>query len=78
MNLLGELPRRLGSSNPHNLLPILEPRVEVTGENQEATQLRRGNRTVGYHRVDILAALANTLWLVAIAVVIGWEAVERL
>lgn len=32
----------------------------------------------GYRRVEILAALANGLGLVAIALWIGWEAVERL
>jgi cobalt-zinc-cadmium efflux system protein len=35
-------------------------------------------KTFGYHRVGILAALANALSLVAIAILIGWEAVERL
>jgi cobalt-zinc-cadmium efflux system protein len=35
-------------------------------------------RTYGYHRVGVLAALANALSLVGIAGFIGWEAVERL
>ncbi|HEY2149640.1 MAG TPA: cation diffusion facilitator family transporter [Vicinamibacterales bacterium] len=34
--------------------------------------------TFGYHRVGIFAALANALSLVLIAVLIGWEAVERI
>jgi cobalt-zinc-cadmium efflux system protein len=35
-------------------------------------------RTFGYHRVGILAALANAVSLVIIALVIFWEAVQRL
>ncbi|MDB5302957.1 MAG: cation efflux family protein, partial [Phycisphaerales bacterium] len=35
-------------------------------------------RTFGYHRVGILAALANAASLVVIAIFIGWEAVIRL
>lgn len=34
--------------------------------------------TFGYHRVGIFAALVNAVSLVAIAVAIGWEAIERL
>jgi cobalt-zinc-cadmium efflux system protein len=34
--------------------------------------------TYGYHRVGILAALANAVSLVVAALLIGWEAVERL
>jgi cobalt-zinc-cadmium efflux system protein len=34
--------------------------------------------TYGYHRVGILAALANAVSLVAIAIVIAWEAVGRM
>ncbi len=34
--------------------------------------------TFGYHRVGIFAALANALSLVLIAVLIGWEAIERI
>jgi cobalt-zinc-cadmium efflux system protein len=34
--------------------------------------------TFGYHRVGILAALANALSLVLIAVFVGWEAIERI
>src|ERR1700704_5306029 len=34
--------------------------------------------TFGYHRVGILAALANALSLVLIAVFIGWEAIARI
>lgn len=34
--------------------------------------------TYGYHRVGILAALVNAISLVVIALLIGWEAVERL
>jgi cobalt-zinc-cadmium efflux system protein len=35
-------------------------------------------RTFGYHREGILAALVNAVSLVVIAMVIAWEAVERL
>jgi len=35
-------------------------------------------RTFGYHRVGILAALANSLSLVVIAILIFWEAIGRL
>jgi len=35
-------------------------------------------RTFGYHRVGILAALVNAVSLVAIALLIGWEATHRL
>jgi cobalt-zinc-cadmium efflux system protein len=35
-------------------------------------------KTFGYHRVGILAALANAVTLIGIAVVIIWEAVQRL
>jgi cobalt-zinc-cadmium efflux system protein len=34
--------------------------------------------TFGYHRVGILAALANALSLVLIALLIGWEAIARI
>jgi cobalt-zinc-cadmium efflux system protein len=34
--------------------------------------------TFGYHRVGIFAALANALSLVLIAVLIAWEAIERI
>ena len=34
--------------------------------------------TFGYHRVGIFAALANALSLVLIAVLIGWEAIDRI
>lgn len=36
------------------------------------------SRTFGYHRVGILAALANAITLVVIALLIFWEAFERL
>src|SRR4030088_632585 len=36
------------------------------------------NRTFGYHRVGILAALANAVALVVIALLIFWEAAQRL
>ena len=36
------------------------------------------SRTFGYHRVGILAALANAVTLVVIALLIFWEAFERL
>jgi len=34
--------------------------------------------TFGYHRVGVFAALANAISLVAIALVIGWEAIARI
>src|SRR6185295_5769365 len=34
--------------------------------------------TFGYHRVGVFAALANAVSLVAMALVIGWEAIVRL
>jgi len=34
--------------------------------------------TFGYHRVGVFAALANALSLVAIALLIGWEAISRI
>jgi cobalt-zinc-cadmium efflux system protein len=34
--------------------------------------------TFGYHRVGVFAALANAISLVAIALVIGWEAIGRI
>jgi len=34
--------------------------------------------TFGYHRVGVFAALANAVSLVAIALVIGWEAIARI
>jgi len=34
--------------------------------------------TFGYHRVGVFAALANAVSLVVIAVLIGWEAIERI
>jgi cobalt-zinc-cadmium efflux system protein len=34
--------------------------------------------TYGYHRVGVLAALANALSLVVVAVLIGWEAIVRI
>ncbi len=35
-------------------------------------------QTFGYHRVGILAALLNAVSLVVIALLIGWEAIQRL
>lgn len=43
-----------------------------------ATKPSDNKRTFGYHRVGILAALVNAVGLVAMAVVIFWEAVQRL
>ena len=34
--------------------------------------------TFGYHRVGVLAALANAVSLVVIALLIGWEAIDRI
>lgn len=43
-----------------------------------ATKPADDKRTFGYHRVGILAALANAVGLVVMAVVIFWEAMQRL
>lgn len=43
-----------------------------------ATKPADKKRTFGYHRVGILAALVNAIGLVVMAVIIFWEAVERL
>ena len=43
-----------------------------------ATKKADDKRTFGYHRVGILAALVNAVGLVVMAVVIFWEAVQRL
>ena len=43
-----------------------------------ATKPADNRRTFGYHRVRILAALVNAVGLVAMALVIFWEAIQRL
>lgn len=43
-----------------------------------ATKPADSKRTFGYHRVGILAALVNAIGLVVMAVIIFWEAVQRL
>jgi cobalt-zinc-cadmium efflux system protein len=43
----------------------------------QAERPSNDRKTFGYHRVGILAALANAVTLVLIAVVILWEAVQR-
>ncbi len=43
-----------------------------------SAQFRKSNQVLGYLRVEVLAALANGIGLVAIAVWIGWEAISRL
>ena len=43
-----------------------------------ATKPADSKRTFGYHRVGILAALVNAVGLVVMAVVIFWEAIQRL
>jgi cobalt-zinc-cadmium efflux system protein len=43
----------------------------------QAERPPNARKTFGYHRVGILAALANAVTLILIAVVIVWEAVER-
>src|SRR5713226_5342620 len=43
----------------------------------QAERLPNARKTFGYHRVGILAALANAVTLILIAVVILWEAVQR-
>jgi cobalt-zinc-cadmium efflux system protein len=42
-----------------------------------AQQPATGKATFGHHRVEILAALVNGLTLLAIALVISWEAIHR-
>lgn len=43
-----------------------------------ATKPADNKRTFGYHRVGILAALVNAVGLVVMAIVIFWEAIQRL
>jgi cobalt-zinc-cadmium efflux system protein len=43
----------------------------------QAERPPNARKTFGYHRVGILAALANAITLILIAVVILWEAVQR-
>lgn len=43
-----------------------------------ATKPSDNKRTFGYHRVGILAALVNAAGLVAMAIIIFWEAIQRL
>lgn len=43
-----------------------------------ATKPSHHGMTFGYHRVGVLAALANAVSLVVIALFIGWEAIARL
>ena len=43
-----------------------------------ATKRSHHGMTFGYHRVGVLAALANAVSLVAIALFIGWEAIDRI
>jgi cobalt-zinc-cadmium efflux system protein len=43
----------------------------------QAERPPNARKTFGYHRVGILAALANAVTLILIAVVIVWEAVQR-
>ncbi|MGH2495801.1 MAG: cation diffusion facilitator family transporter [Ktedonobacteraceae bacterium] len=43
----------------------------------QAERPSNARKTFGYHRVGILAALANAVTLILIAVVILWEAVQR-
>lgn len=43
-----------------------------------ATRRKSNDFVLGTHRIEVLAALVNGLGLVAIALWIGWEAVERL
>lgn len=44
----------------------------------QALRPATSSRTFGFHRAGILAALANALMLVAVALFITWEAVQRL
>src|SRR3989344_5670224 len=43
-----------------------------------ATKPADNKLTFGYHRVGILAALVNAIGLVAMAIIIFWEAIQRL
>lgn len=43
----------------------------------QAERPANASKTFGYHRVGIIAALINALTLIAIAVVILWEAIQR-
>jgi len=43
-----------------------------------ATKRSHHGMTFGYHRVAVLAALVNAVSLVVIALIIGWEAIERI
>ena len=43
----------------------------------QAERPANAHKTFGYHRVGILAALANAITLILIAVVICWEAIQR-
>jgi cobalt-zinc-cadmium efflux system protein len=43
-----------------------------------ATKPADNKRTFGYHRVGILAALVNAVGLVVMAIIIFWEAIQRL
>jgi cobalt-zinc-cadmium efflux system protein len=43
-----------------------------------ATKRSHHGMTFGYHRVGVLAALANAVSLVFIALLIGWEAIDRI
>src|SRR5205809_4453332 len=43
-----------------------------------ATKRSHHGMTFGYHRVGVLAAMANGVSLVAIALLIGWEAIDRI
>jgi cobalt-zinc-cadmium efflux system protein len=43
-----------------------------------ATRRSHHGMTFGYHRVGVLAALANAVSLVFIALLIGWEAIDRI
>jgi len=43
----------------------------------QAERPANARKTFGYHRVGILAALANAVTLIVIALVITWEAVQR-
>src|SRR5438876_12384860 len=44
----------------------------------QAERPANARKTFGYHRVGILVALVNAVTLIVIALVISWEAVQRL
>src|SRR5215469_12910836 len=67
----------LVSDAGHNLADVLALALSWYGV-RSALRPSTSERTFGYHRVGILAALINSLSLVLIAILIFWEAIGRL